>query len=112
MKSRLNCTEYLKHEEGVHPSHRPQRASLIAKKTPTKASVEYAKFADVFSPDLASKLPENTEIKDYATKLANANGFIRPSKSPTGAPILFDQKSDRSFWLHVDYRGFSNLTKS
>ena len=32
-----------------------------------------------------------------------ANDFIRPSKSPAGAPILFDQKSDGSFWLCLDY---------
>ena len=39
-----------------------------------------------------------------------ANGFIRPSKSPAGAPILFDRKSDGSFRLCVDYRGLNNLT--
>ena len=39
-----------------------------------------------------------------------ANGFIRPSKSPAGAPILFDRKSDGSLRLCVDYRGLNNLT--
>ena len=39
-----------------------------------------------------------------------ANGFIRPSKSPAGAPILFDWKSDGSLWLCVNYRGLNNLT--
>ena len=39
-----------------------------------------------------------------------ANGFIRPSKSPTGAPILFDRKSDGSLRLCVDYRDLNNLT--
>ena len=39
-----------------------------------------------------------------------ANGFIRPSKSPTGAPILFDQKSDGSLRLCVNYRSFNILT--
>ena len=37
-------------------------------------------------------------------------GFIRPSKSPAGAPILFDKKSDGSSCLCVDYRGLNNLT--
>ena len=37
-------------------------------------------------------------------------GFIRPSKSPTGAPILFDKKLDDSFHLYVNYRGLNNLT--
>ena len=39
-----------------------------------------------------------------------ANEFIRPSKSPAGAPILFDQKSDGSLRLYVDYQGLNNLT--
>ena len=39
-----------------------------------------------------------------------ANGFIRPSKSPAGAPILFDRKSDGFFQLCVNYRDFNNLT--
>ena len=33
----------------VHPSRKPQRASLIAEETPTNAPAEYASFADVLS---------------------------------------------------------------
>ncbi len=39
-----------------------------------------------------------------------ANGFIRPSKSPVGVPILFDKKPNGSLRLCVDYQGFNNLT--
>ena len=39
-----------------------------------------------------------------------ANGFIQPSKSPVGAPILFDQKPDGSLRLCVDYWGLNNIT--
>ncbi len=39
-----------------------------------------------------------------------ASGFIRPSKSPAGAPILFDKKPDGSLRPYVDYRGLNNLT--
>ncbi len=39
-----------------------------------------------------------------------ASGFIRPSKSPAGAPILFDRKLDDSLRLCIDYRGLKNLT--
>ena len=74
-----NHPEYLEDEKGVYPSFRPQRAGLIAKKTPTKIPVEYANFA--FSPDLASKLPKHIGIKDRSFELVNANGFIRSSKS-------------------------------
>ncbi len=37
-------------------------------------------------------------------------GFIRPSKFPVGAPILFNKKLDGSLRLSVDYRGLNNLT--
>ena len=39
-----------------------------------------------------------------------ANRFIKPSKSPTGARILFDRKSDGSLRLCVNYQGLNNLT--
>ena len=86
--------EYPEDEEGVHPSRRLQRTSLIAKETPIKVPVKYANFADVFFPDLASELPKHTGINDYAIELVDANGFIRLSKLPTSTPILFDRKSD------------------
>ena len=55
------------------------------------------------------KLPKHTEINDCAIELVDANGFIKPFKSPVGAPILFDRKSDGSLWLCVNYRGPNNL---
>ena len=122
----------------VYPSWRPQISSLIAEKALTKVPAEYLDFADVFSPDLASELPKHTEINDHAIELINgqqpsykpiyslgpvkldilktyiktnlANRFIRPFKSPAGAPILFDRKSNGFFWLCVNYQGLNNLT--
>ena len=38
------------------------------------------------------------------------NGFIRPSKSPAGALILFDKKLDRSLCLCIDYWDLNNIT--
>ena len=39
-----------------------------------------------------------------------AKGFIRPSKSPAAAPILFVQKKDGTLRLCVDYRGLNAVT--
>ena len=38
-----------------------------------------------------------------------ANGFIQPSKSFAGAPILFDKKSDQSLYLCVNYWDLNNI---
>ena len=47
-------------------------------------------------------------LKTYI-KTNLANGFIKLSKSPIDAPILFDWKSDSSLRLCVDYQGLNNL---
>ena len=38
-------------------------------------------------------------------------GFIRPSHSPGGAPVLFTQKKDGSLRLCVNFRGLNKITK-
>ncbi len=122
----------------MHPSRRAQIAHLKADEAHTEVPSEFADFADVFSPKLAAERPEHTGINDHAIELVDnwqppygsiyslgpveleilkaynknnlASGFIRPSKSLAGVPILFDKKPDRSLRLCVDYRGLNNLT--
>ncbi len=38
-------------------------------------------------------------------------GFIRHSKSPAGAPILFVKKKGESLRMYVDYQGLNKVTK-
>src|ERR1700742_875693 len=40
-----------------------------------------------------------------------AMGFIRPTRSPHGAPVLFIKKKDGSLRLCVDFRGLNRITK-
>ena len=111
---------------------------MIAEEAPTKISAEYLDFADVFSPDLASKLSKYTGINNHAIELVNsqqpsygpiyslelveletlkayiktnlANGFIRLFKLPVSAPILFDRKAENSLRLCINYLGLNNFT--
>ena len=120
----------------IYPSCQAQVAALTNEETGIPA--EYSDFSDVFSPDSAAELLEHIGINDHPIDLLDnkqlpygpiyslgpveletlktyieanlASGFIRPSKSLAGAPILFVQKKDGSFCLCVDYQGLNNLT--
>ncbi|GJU84593.1 putative reverse transcriptase domain-containing protein [Tanacetum coccineum] len=52
---------------------------------------------------------EMQELFNQLQELAD-RGFIRPSTSPWGAPILFIKKKDRSFKMCIDYRELNKLT--
>ncbi|SPQ99093.1 unnamed protein product (mitochondrion) [Plasmodiophora brassicae] len=98
---------------------------------------KYAEFTDVFDETGATSLPahrpydccidlkpgmeppfgrlyglsprEQVALKQYL-KANLESGFIRPSKSSAGAPILFAKKKDGSLRLCVDYRGLNAAT--
>ena len=121
---------------GIHPDREAQIAFLLTEEV--KILGKYSDFTDVFSEEKALVLPERTEFNEHAIDLEDGKqppygpiyslgpveletlktyiethlktGFIRPSKSPAGAPILFDKKPDGSLRLCVDYRGLNNLT--
>ena len=122
----------------MHPDREVQIAALITDKALITILAEYSDFENMFYKESAVVLPEHTEINTHAINLKEgkqppygpiynlalveleifktyikmnlANRFIYPSKSPVGAPILFDKKLNRSFWLCVDYWGLNNIT--
>ncbi|XP_021596708.1 uncharacterized protein LOC110603322 [Manihot esculenta] len=53
--------------------------------------------------------PELAELRKQLDELLEA-GFIRPTKAPFGAPVLFQKKQDRSLRLCVDYRALNKVT--
>ena len=125
-------------QSGTQIQDKAQVGALIFDEAPTEVPAEYSDYSNVFSAENVAEIPENTKINEHAIELEEgkqptfgpiyslgpveletmktyietnlANGFIRPSKSPAGALILFNQKPDRSFRLCVDYRDLNNIT--
>ena len=115
-----------------------QVGALLFNKAPTEVQAEYSNYSDVFLAENIVELPENIGMNEHAIKLEEgkqppfgpiyslgpvelemlktyikinlANGFIRSSKSPAGAPIFFDRKPDENLRLCVDYWGLNNIS--
>nr|GEV66968.1 putative reverse transcriptase domain-containing protein [Tanacetum cinerariifolium] len=53
-----------------------------------------------------------SELKELSDQLKELSekGFIRPSSSPWGAPVLFVKKKDGSFRMCINYRELNKLT--
>ena len=60
-------------------------------------------------PTFRLSASELVELKKQLEELTKA-GFIQPSKSPFGAPILFVKKKDGTMRMCVDYRALNNIT--
>ncbi|GJZ39977.1 putative nucleotidyltransferase, ribonuclease H [Tanacetum coccineum] len=53
--------------------------------------------------------PELEELSKLLKELIDA-GYIRPSKAPYGAPVLFQRKKDGSLRMCIDYRALNKVT--
>ncbi|GJU48824.1 putative reverse transcriptase domain-containing protein [Tanacetum coccineum] len=62
-------------------------------------------FTDVFPEDLWGYHRSDKQLQELQDK-----GFIRPSHSPWGAPVLFVKKKDGSFRMCINYKELNKLT--
>lgn len=105
---------------GVHPLAAPllEKYKVVFSEPhglPPKRSVDHAipladEGARPFSRPMYRMSPaELDELKKHLTDLIE-KGFIRPSKSPWGAPVLFAPKPGGGLRLCIDYRGLNALS--
>ena len=124
--------------EPAEETNDPEKARVIPDMTPEVRSIVMEEFADVFPEKLPDGLPpdrgdamkietdptadppfrpvirlsiaELDELRKQLDQLLKA-GFIKPSTSPYGAPILFVRKKDGTLRMCVDYRGLNKITR-
>lgn len=66
----------------IHSFQAAQVATLYQDKALIKMFTEYVDFADVFLPNLAIKLLENTSIKEHAIELIDGKQFFMGLSMP------------------------------
>ena len=66
-------------------------------------------IAPISMPPYRMAPAELKELKEQLQELLD-KGFIRPSTSPWGAPVLFVKKNDGTLRLCIDYRELNKVT--
>jgi hypothetical protein len=66
-------------------------------------------IAPIYKTPYRMATPELAELKEHIKKFLE-KGFIHPSSSPWGAPVIFFPKKDGTQKLCVDYRALNEVT--
>nr|GEU79813.1 hypothetical protein [Tanacetum cinerariifolium] len=105
-KTRLNIISCTKTQKYMLKRCHVFLAHVTTKKTEDKSEKKLLEDASIAPYRLAPS--EMKELSDQLKELSK-KGFIRPSSSPWGAPILFVKKKDGSFQICIDYRELNKL---
>ena len=88
-----------------------KNADMLPEHRPYDCAIDLLEGAQPpFGPIYNLSQTELAELRKYIDENL-AKNFIRHSKSPAGAPILFVKKKDGSLRMCVDYRGLNKITK-
>ncbi|KAJ7944105.1 Retrotransposon protein, putative, Ty3-gypsy subclass [Quillaja saponaria] len=103
----LQASGVLKEYEGVMPDKLPQTL-------PPRRGIDHEiELVPGIKPPAKAPYrmapPELAELRKQLNELLES-GFIRPSKAPFGAPVLFQKKQDGSLRMCVDYRALNKVT--
>nr|GEZ03649.1 putative reverse transcriptase domain-containing protein [Tanacetum cinerariifolium] len=74
-----------------------------------QAVIACAEKIEVEDKSEKKRLEDVPIVRNFPEELSD-KGFIRPSSSPWGAPVLFVKKKDGSFRMCIDYRELNKLT--
>ncbi|GJY03693.1 putative reverse transcriptase domain-containing protein [Tanacetum coccineum] len=115
--SRLKIISCIKASKYIERGHQLFVAHVTEKEPKEKHLEDVPIFKMNFVPGAApvARAPYRlapSELKELADQLQELSekGFIRPSSSPWGAPVLFVKKKDGSFRMCIDYRELNKLT--
>lgn len=134
--SAMQLAQGLKRDEPTFLEALKMEETVSKVEVPARVGEILATFEDVMPTELPKKLPPRREVDHGIELIEGAKppamtpyrmapleleelrkqlgdlleaGFIKPSKSPFGAPILFQRKHDGSLRMCVDYRAFNKL---
>ncbi|GJR56090.1 reverse transcriptase domain-containing protein [Tanacetum coccineum] len=82
---------------------------LMSTKASNKKQEEIVMVRDFLESPYRLAPSELEELSSQLKELQD-KGFIQPSSSPWGAPVLFVKKKDGSFWMCIDYGELNKLT--
>ena len=93
----------------LHDMFSGEKANTLAPHQPYDLKIDLEEGTKPFHGLIYSLLPpELTTLRDFLEENTK-NGFICPSKSPWGSPVLFIKKKDRSLHLCVDFHALNRV---
>ena len=86
------------------------KAKQLPPRRPYDHAIDLKEDAKLPAKRIYPLSPDKQKELDKWLKEEMDKQFIRPSKSPTAAPVFFVKKKDGSWRLVIDYRGLNSIT--